>query len=173
MFVLSGKEAKESYQKAFKSVAAEFYEANSYMDKIRETGGEQLKLFGIKETDMKDIDTFIDAVQVKVMELSEQKINAELELKGMSDLDEIAKKEKEIQEIETDRVSISHVLEESYKAQTTSLTKMKAMSEKVNQAVIGNLDPQLKMNSLVESRLDSERALMESANFGMGASVIR
>jgi hypothetical protein len=171
MFSISGEKAATSYKKAFGIIISQSQEAESYMEKIREAGSEKLMKLGIDTSSTKDIESFIEETSKRFQEVSSEKYQIELEMAGLTDADEIAKKQEEIRNIENERVGINNILTASYKAQADSIGAIEKISKQITKTVMGNLDPQLKLNALVESRLSSEKALMESANFGMGASV--
>jgi hypothetical protein len=169
LFVLSGAQAEASYSKAFGVASTKLMETQGHLEDIVAIGSQTLGL-----TDVSGIEDFQAKAQKMVQDLSKDKaaIRVEIEIaKGEGDLEKQKKLENELIEIEMNRNKANKTLEKSYAAQTDSIKSMGDMAKALGNEIQGNLKPQLAMNKLIESRLDTERSLMESANFGMGASV--
>ena len=174
MFVMTSKQASEAYSEAFQVILKETEEAQRYLDEVLGARREIMIGLGVDKNRLGTLDEAVSAIEDRIRQLGEEGIQLELDVqaaKQINDLDAVKKKMDELNANELMRRSLTTEVLKIAEQQKTVIDNQKTAADAVSKVIRGAVDEHLKMNSVLESRLDTERTLMENAQFGMGASI--
>ena len=177
LFIKGADESSKAWGRTFDSIMSKLNESEKFMKEMGQTYQRSLLMeFGIDVDQFDgDLKALGDKIISKIQELESREISLNAEVKGLEksgeSTDKLKKKQNELAEIISNKNALHTLSNRALKAQEETIngvTKAAEVSVKKN---FDNLQAQLGINKVIEDRLGAERDLMESANFGMGASV--